>query len=328
MLTKSAVRAARGASKLNIFISYSRSDLAFVDRLQVALAAYGIQAFVDRQQIEKGEAWWARIRQLIIEADTIVFVLSPGSVTSPVCRDEVTFADKLNKRFVPIVARELEGHDVPAELARLNYIFFIPNPAAGASGNFEEAVGGLCRALEIDIPWIREHTRLGALAERWEARNRPADLLLRGAELNAAETWLTTRPSKAPDPTDAHRALITVSRRAATRRQRNVVAVSLAAVLVAASLAGLALWQRETAIENETRAVKEAARAENQAQRAIKSEFQTRAVTDQAQFTESGLLSNTASQLSSRPEESHPRALPKPCVNLSIHTAPDVRPFP
>jgi hypothetical protein len=32
--------------------------------------------------------------------------------------------------------------------------------------------------------------------------------------------------------------------------------------------------------------------------------------------------------MSSRPEESHPRALPKPCVNLSIHTAPDVRPFP
>src|ERR1039457_4745320 len=31
--------------------------------------------------------------------------------------------------------------------------------------------------------------------------------------------------------------------------------------------------------------------------------------------------------LSSRPEESHPRALPDPCVNLSIHTAPDVRPL-
>jgi hypothetical protein len=32
--------------------------------------------------------------------------------------------------------------------------------------------------------------------------------------------------------------------------------------------------------------------------------------------------------LSSRAEEFHPRALPKPCVNLSTHTAPDVRPFP
>src|ERR1019366_5908595 len=31
--------------------------------------------------------------------------------------------------------------------------------------------------------------------------------------------------------------------------------------------------------------------------------------------------------LSSRPEESHPRALPDPCVNLSIHTAPDVQPL-
>src|SRR5262245_17984390 len=34
------------------------------------------------------------------------------------------------------------------------------------------------------------------------------------------------------------------------------------------------------------------------------------------------------SKLSSRPEEFHLRALPEPCRNLSIHTAPDVRPLP
>jgi len=34
------------------------------------------------------------------------------------------------------------------------------------------------------------------------------------------------------------------------------------------------------------------------------------------------------SRLSSRAEEFHLRALPEPCVNLSIHTAPDVRPLP
>ena len=33
-------------------------------------------------------------------------------------------------------------------------------------------------------------------------------------------------------------------------------------------------------------------------------------------------------KVSSRPEDSHLRALPDPYVNLSIHTAPDVRPFP
>jgi len=31
--------------------------------------------------------------------------------------------------------------------------------------------------------------------------------------------------------------------------------------------------------------------------------------------------------LSSRPGEFHPRALPEPCVKLSLHTAPDVRPL-
>src|SRR3981081_589285 len=40
-----------------------------------------------------------------------------------------------------------------------------------------------------------------------------------------------------------------------------------------------------------------------------------------------GRLWSTATRLSSRPEGSHLRALPKPCVNLSIHTAPDVRPL-
>jgi hypothetical protein len=33
-------------------------------------------------------------------------------------------------------------------------------------------------------------------------------------------------------------------------------------------------------------------------------------------------------EVSSRPEESHRRALPEPCMTLSSHTAPDVRPLP
>ena len=34
------------------------------------------------------------------------------------------------------------------------------------------------------------------------------------------------------------------------------------------------------------------------------------------------------SKMTSRPEEFHLRALPEPCVTLSSHTAPDVRPLP
>jgi hypothetical protein len=37
------------------FISYSRTDIVFVDRLQGALRARGVDARVDREDIEKGE---------------------------------------------------------------------------------------------------------------------------------------------------------------------------------------------------------------------------------------------------------------------------------
>jgi hypothetical protein len=40
------------------------------------------------------------------------------------------------------------------------------------------------------------------------------------------------------------------------------------------------------------------------------------------------LAMGAATRMSSRPEDFHLRALPEPYVNLSIHTAPDVRPLP
>ena len=38
----------------------------------------------------------------------------------------------------------------------------------------------LAEAPRVDLHWIREHTRLGELATRWEGRGRPESLLLRG----------------------------------------------------------------------------------------------------------------------------------------------------
>jgi len=235
--------------ELKVFISYSRRDaLDFVDRLQPALAKHDVDAYVDREDIEKGEEWWERIEQLITEADTVIFVMTPGSANSEICHREVDFAELMKKRFLPVIAADITGQTVPPAVARLNYIFFIENRNAGASGNFEEAVAELTEALNTDIAWIREHTRIGALAHRWERRERPDAMLLRGAELAGGETWLTSRPKNAPDPTSAHIAFITQSRRAATRRQRMTLGISLAATIIALGLASFAWVQRREAI--------------------------------------------------------------------------------
>lgn len=223
--------------EFTVFISYSRDELAFVDRLQAALVRRGIGATVDSTDIEKGEEWWKRIKQLITEADTVVFVVSPASLKSYYAKKELDFAEELKKRILPIVAVDVGDEPVPAALARFNYIFFISNPRRSASGDFDEAVDALERALRLNIVWVREHTRLGTLARRWEERKRPSAQLLRGSDIADGETWLTTKPSLAPDPTDTHLAFITESRRAASRRMR---AWFIGAGVVAAVAVGLA----------------------------------------------------------------------------------------
>jgi TIR domain len=61
--------------KASVFISYSRKDVAFVDRLEAALKACGFQPLIDRGEIYAFEPWRERIQVLIGKADTIVFVL-------------------------------------------------------------------------------------------------------------------------------------------------------------------------------------------------------------------------------------------------------------
>ena len=71
--------------KLKVFVSYSRTDTAFVDELVDGLEYSGFEATLDRHSIVEGEEWKKRLGALIADADTIVFVLSPDSVASQIC---------------------------------------------------------------------------------------------------------------------------------------------------------------------------------------------------------------------------------------------------
>src|SRR5215475_3797994 len=108
-MTADAAPAADVSPKAKIFISYSRKDMAFADRLEMALKARGFEPLIDRTEIYAFEEWWQRIEALITRADTIVFVISPDAVASDVCQKEVSFAASLNKRFAPVVCRRTDA---------------------------------------------------------------------------------------------------------------------------------------------------------------------------------------------------------------------------
>ena len=166
-MTTDAVSAPDTQPKAKIFISYSRKDMAFADRLEAALKARGFEPLIDRTEIYAFEDWWQRIQALIGRADTIVFVLSPDAVTSDVALKEVSHGAALNKRFAPIVCRRVEDPAVPEPLRRLNFIFF-DDP-----DRFEASTDQLSEALTTDIDWVRQHTDYGEAARHWLRREGP-----------------------------------------------------------------------------------------------------------------------------------------------------------
>ena len=135
--------------KLNVFISYSRDDLAFADQLDAALRPAGFETTIDRDGISPGEDWQKRLGGLIRDADTVIFVLSPSSARSDVCAWEVAEAVRLGKRILPVLCRPLESENPPPHLAELNYIFFYAEPKSPSSG-WGTGLGMLASALNTD----------------------------------------------------------------------------------------------------------------------------------------------------------------------------------
>lgn len=220
-----------------IFISYSRKDMHFVDRLEAALKVRGFETLIDRTEIYAFEDWWVRIQGLIGRADTIVFVLSPDAVASDVTLREVRHGAMLNKRFAPIVCRPVDASLLPEAVRRLNFIFF-DDPA-----RFEASADQLAEALQNDIGWIRQHTAYGEAARSWSAAGRPGGLLLRSPALEVAEHWLISRPLRAPAPGAEIEAFVAESRAGArsAQRLRRRVQIAIYALLLAV-IGGLVGW--------------------------------------------------------------------------------------
>jgi tetratricopeptide (TPR) repeat protein len=203
-------------SNANIFISYSRKDINFVDRLGAALITRKFKPLIDRTDILAFEEWWKRIKALIISADTVVFVVSPDAVCSTICAEEVSFAASLKKRIAPVVCRPCDINAVPETLRQLNFISF-----AGRA-DFESTVDNLAKALTTDIEWIRKHTWFTEVACRWDFAGRPNTMLLRGGELLAAEQWLSSQPSLGRHQNDLQLAFISTSRNHAVQHQQSL----------------------------------------------------------------------------------------------------------
>ncbi|HEY9598307.1 MAG TPA: TIR domain-containing protein [Cyanophyceae cyanobacterium] len=123
------------------FISYSRRDSAFIERLFQALKENGIDTWLDKEDIPKASHWKQEILVGIQFCQNFVYCISPDAIASEYCDMELDHALALNKRIIPIVAREpVTG--VRLAVTELNYIFF---------NDFEQGLNNLLELLDSPL---------------------------------------------------------------------------------------------------------------------------------------------------------------------------------
>jgi WD40 repeat protein len=239
----------------DLFVSYSRRDAEFVHRLAADLKARGKEAWIDMEGIRDGERFPEALLRAIESSDAFVFVISPDSVASEFCEQEVQHASALNKRIVPLALRTVADERIPEEVRFRNWI-----PVGQDTG-----VDRVITAIETDLAWEQQHTRLTVKALEWDAAGRDGSFRLRGADLAAAERWLADGARKDPGPTELEQEYVFEGRAATIRRQRTLVGASLAVAAVAIGLLVFALISRGDAISARNTANTEASKAKSQA---------------------------------------------------------------
>jgi hypothetical protein len=200
-------------TRLRVFVSYSRRDIKFAERLVAELEARNLTPKLDTRDLPTLEDWRRELLGLIREADAVVFIVSAHSISSPICAWEVEQVIKLKKRLAPILLERVPDDRIPENISKINYLLFDDEK------EFHARVDDLARALQTDILWLKEHTRLGQLAYRWDERGRKSSFLLHGPDLVEAERWLGSRPVGAPGITGLQRQFIAQSRKDARFRR-------------------------------------------------------------------------------------------------------------
>ncbi|MBC8098689.1 MAG: TIR domain-containing protein, partial [Armatimonadetes bacterium] len=226
----------------NHFISYSRRNKAFAEKLVAAFKAHDRDVWIDWEDIPLTADWLEEIHRGIESADDFIFIITPDSISSEVCTQELAHALAHNKRLVPLLYQEVQNYnEIHKSLSSHNWIMF------NKEDEFEQSFTRLLQALDTDLEYTRSHTQLLQRTLEWEKRTRNASLLLRGQDLTEYERWLGTSANRVPHVTPLQTEYIFASRRRASRFQRILVGTLLVGFIASLLLTVVAIDSRNQA---------------------------------------------------------------------------------
>ncbi|MEO1162271.1 MAG: TIR domain-containing protein [Chloroflexota bacterium] len=124
---------------MRLFISYAHVDKVIVkdwivDNLQVADHTVWID-----DALMPGRKWRTQLAEAIVQSDALLFTISPESVRSKVCREEVEYAIAQGKPIIPVLIQARTP--LPPLIQDIQYVDF-------SNGPTEDAVAKLLDALQ------------------------------------------------------------------------------------------------------------------------------------------------------------------------------------
>jgi hypothetical protein len=148
----------------HVFVSYSRDDEVFLQRLVADLQAHGIKVWIDKSGIPAGTPDWEEaLRAAISTSQAVILIASPNSRISRYVRDELSIAERYQHRIYPIWVDGTEWIDcIPLGYGRMQYI-----DARGSL--YQSALNDLVVALDtLSVP--SQLTELYSKKLFWNAR--------------------------------------------------------------------------------------------------------------------------------------------------------------
>ena len=239
-----------------LFVSYSRKDSIPSRIIILALKEMGHDVWVDWEDIPPASDWLEQIFRGIEGSDAFIFMVSPDSIISEVCTQEVKHAAKNNRRIIPVVLQPVTPQDTNEIIRKLNWIFL------NEADDFTKGLERVKTAIELDFEWVEEHNRLQNRALVWERKKEPS-LLLRGTDLWRVRQLMLMAEQNKKDPllSPLQKSYVEFSNRN-ERRNFILAGLTILAILALAVLSYTAFIQRNEAVKNRAIADQKAAEAE------------------------------------------------------------------
>ena len=170
-----------------VFLAHAETDHDFREQLRRELNRNNITVWSNKTDIQTGSDFKQAIQAGIEEADNVVYLLSPDALQSNVCQQEIAFAQKLNKRIIPLLVKPVDLAKISNSQRNLQFINFADNTTAE---QHDKDIAKLLRVLQTEADYYHEHKLMLTKALKWERQHRNPSILLRGYNLRRAEAWL------------------------------------------------------------------------------------------------------------------------------------------